>query len=199
MASTYTDKQSSPLLRVPAEIRIIIWTHVLGGETFSIHCWRRYTPFGFASRIIQKKRNFLALLATSRQVYSETRLLPFQFNAFRFKHQSSFLSFLAHFATDQQMAIRNVELVTWMARHMVDGEGWVLGRVEECFPVTRFGGLRRVNVEVRMNGCETDCVRGDCLGCGGSEVGVGEEERRVREWFEGKCERVEVGFERVMA
>jgi hypothetical protein len=65
---------SSPLLKLLAELRNKLYTYVLGREIFEIYCWRQYTPFSFATRIVQKQKNFLALLAVCHQLYAETRL-----------------------------------------------------------------------------------------------------------------------------
>ena len=50
-----------------------------------------------------------------------------------------------------------MELVTWSARHMLEGEAWVPKRVEEVFPLEKLGGLRGVGVEVRWSGREGHC------------------------------------------
>lgn len=45
----------------------------------------------------------------------------------------------------------------WMARHMVEGQGWVSEPLETVFPVERLLGLRRVDVHVRWNGNTRAC------------------------------------------
>jgi hypothetical protein len=191
--------QFSPLLRLPAELRNHIYSYVLGGETFDIHCWRRYTPFGFTTRIIKKRTNFLALLAVNHQIHAETYFLPFHLNAFRFKSQDAFHSWLDKFSVDQQDAIREVHLVTWMARHMVEGEGWRSKALDEVVPLERLPGLRRVEVEVRRNERVRDCRKEGCFGCEDHGDVVEREEEKVKVWFGQKYRRVEVRFERVAA
>lgn len=195
---SHSPLQTSPLLRLPAELRLQIYKYILSGETFSIHAWRRYTPFSIATRILRKRRNFLALLAVNHQLHAETHLLPFQHNVFRFKSQDAFGSWLAGLSAAQQDAVREIQIVTWMARHMVEGEAWQFKALEDVVPVGKLKGLRRVWVEVRMNGRAKECVRGDCFDCEdyGAEVRI--EERRVREWLVGRC-GVDVRFERVAA
>jgi hypothetical protein len=182
-------------LRLPAELRNQIYTYILSGETFSIHCWRRYTPFGFATRILRKRRLFLALLAVSRQLHSETRLLPFRLNTFRFKSQDAFDSWLDKFASDQQEAIQNIRLVTWMARHMVEGQSWRSKPLEEVLPVVRLSGLKRVEIEVRMR----DCAKDGCSACEEHSEVAELEAERFKGWLLRCTEGVEVTCERVAA
>jgi hypothetical protein len=191
--------QASSFLRLPAELRNQIYTYVIGGETFDIYCWRRYTPYGFATRILRKRRAFLALLAVCRQLYSETRLLPFRLNAFRFKSQDAFHSWLDKFALDQREAIQNVSLVTWMARHMVEGEGWRSKPLHEVLPVFRLPGLSKVEIEVRSNGRVRDCAKDGCIACEQHGDAVELEEERLRRWLISCIEGVEVTLERVAA
>jgi hypothetical protein len=192
-------QQSSTFLLMPAEIRNEIYTHTLSGEVFNIHCWRHYTPFGIATRILRKQKYFLALLAVCHQIHDETRLLPFRLNAFRFKSQDAFKSWLDKFALDQQEAIHEVHIVTWMARHMVEGEGWMSKPLDTVFPVDSLSGLRRVEVEMRVNGRIKDCVKDGCPRCEehGDELTL--EEKRFREWLVGRRGGLRVRFEKVMA
>jgi hypothetical protein len=191
--------QASSFLCLPAELRNQVYTYVLGGETFSIHCWRRYTPFGFATRILRKRRFFLALLVVCRQLHSETRLLPFRLNAFRFKSQDAFDSWLDKFTLDQQETIQNVHLVTWMARHMVEGEGWRSKPVNEVLPVVRLPGLKKIEIEVRSNGRLRVCAKDGCIACEKLGDVVELEEERLKDWLLRCIEGVEVTFERVAA
>jgi hypothetical protein len=191
--------QASSFLRLPAELRNQIYTYILGGETFSVHCWRRYTPFGFATRILRKRRLFLALLAVSRQLHSETRLLPFRLNVFRFKSQDAFVSWLDKFALDQQEAIQNISLVTWMARHMVEGQSWRPKLLKDVLPMVRLPGLKRVEVEVRSNGRLRDCAKDGCVACEEHGDVVELEEERLKGWLLRCVKGVEVIYERVAA
>lgn len=75
---------ASPLLRIPTELRDEIYDFALGYQIFDIYCWRR-PPVGFTTRILQKSKDFLALLATCHQIHLETHLRPFRLNAFRIK------------------------------------------------------------------------------------------------------------------
>jgi hypothetical protein len=194
-----SSKMRSAFLSVPAEVRNQIYAYTLSGEVFSIYCWRRYTPFGIATRILRKETNFLALLAVCQQIHAETRLLPFQLNAFRFKSQDAFKSWLDTFTADQREAMQEVHIVTWMARHMVEGQSWVSKPLDTVFPVDALVGLRRVEVEVRTNGRIGDCIKDGCFRCEehGDEAGL--EEEKLRDWLVGRKSGVKVTFKRVMA
>jgi hypothetical protein len=193
-----TSKKSSAFLSLPAEVRNQIYAYTLSGEIFSIHCWRRYTPFGIATRILRKENNFLALLAVCQRIHAETRLLPFRSNAFRFKSQDAIKSWLGKFAADQREAIQEVHIVTWMARHMVEGESWMSKPLNAVFPVDALVGLRRVEVEVRTNGRQGDCINDGCFRCEEHCDEVGIEEDKFREWLMGYSKGVKVAFKRVM-
>lgn len=199
--SNNTEPGCSPsLLRLPAELRIQIFACVFTSPTpLSIHCWRRYTPFCLSTRVLQYPPRFLALLLTCRQIYSEARLLPFKCNAFRFKSQDAFEPWLAQFCPEQTYAFRTIEIVTWMARHMVEGESWVAKRVEDCLPIHRLRGLRTVLIEVRMNGRNRDCIREECWNCEGSDCDVMKEMQKLMAWFHDRSPGLQIEFERVAA
>lgn len=192
-------KSTSPFVSLPAELRNHIYAYTLSGEVIDIYCWRRYTPFGFATRVLRKQKNFLALLAVCRQLYIETRLLPFQLNAFRFKSQDAFQSWLDKFDSDQQRSIQEIHIVTWMSRHMVEGESWLLKPLTAVVPVDRISGLMRVEVEVRSNGTTKECPKEGCYGCEhhGEEANL--EQERFEKWLVSCIEGVQVKFKMVMA
>jgi hypothetical protein len=192
-------KKPSAFLSLPAEVRNQIYAYTLSGEVFSIHCWRRYTPFGIATRILRKEKNFLALLAVCQRIHAETCLLPFRLNAFRFKSQDAFKSWLGKFAADQREAIQEVHIVTWMARHMVEGESWMSKPLNAIFPVDALVGLRRVEVEVRTNGRKGDCIKDGCFRCEEHGAEAGLEEDKFQEWLMGCSKEVKVTFKGVMA
>jgi hypothetical protein len=162
-------------------------------------CWRRYKPFGFSTRVPQHPRSFLSLLLVSRLIYQETHLLPFTLNTFRFKSQEAFTPWFSRFTSEQLASLRSVELVTWMGHHMAEGESWPPKRVQECFPIELLGGLKRVVVEVQLNGRERDCVRDEGWKCEGFGLSIVEEERVMEEWFAREREGIKVEFVRVAA
>lgn len=199
MGNHFAEKSSS-FLCLPTEIRLEIYGYVLTSQwPLTVQCWKHYTTSTFATRIVQYPKCFLSLLRTCRQIHAETRLLPLQLNTFRFKSQDAFLPWLEKLGAGRASALRNVELVTWMARHMVEGGSWVAMRLEECFPLRQLEDLRIVKVEVRMTGRTRDCARGECWNCEGHGVGVGEEEKKLGDWFRTMKPGVEVTYTRVAA
>lgn len=69
----------SPLLRLPAELRIAIYEYVFGDMLYNLHVHR-----GFAKTHPSFNACNLGLIATSRQLHSETRLLPYELGMFHF-------------------------------------------------------------------------------------------------------------------
>ncbi|KAF3001309.1 hypothetical protein E8E13_005142 [Curvularia kusanoi] len=63
------NSESSPLLRLPGELRNIIYGYVLGGHTFG-ETWENKKP----------PQHFLASLLVCRQIYNEARMLVFELN-----------------------------------------------------------------------------------------------------------------------
>ncbi|KAF1932399.1 uncharacterized protein M421DRAFT_417117 [Didymella exigua CBS 183.55] len=187
---------ASPLLSLPAELRNTIWSHVLKGNTFNIKCSVRI-PWGVTVSNTTISPHSLALLQTCRQIHAETRLLPFTLNIFQFKSEDAFKPWLANFDRAQQAAIQHVMLVTWKAKHMVESRGFAPRRLVDVFPVEKFKGLRRVEVEVKCAGM----VREDeNWACGGSEledVDTVEAEGRLRLRLKKEHPRLEIRFEKV--
>lgn len=186
----------SPLLCLPAELRNIIWALVLGGTTFSIDCEARI-PWGVRVKNTTAQQHSLALLRTCRQIYGETCLLPFILNIFQFKSEDAFKPWLARFNPEQRVAIANVRLVTWKARHMVESRGFSPRRLGDVFQVEMFGALKRVDVEVRYTGFVRECEKWECEGSELEDTDWVEQEGRLRLRWK-KCDpRLEVRFERV--
>lgn len=69
----------SPLLRLPAELRIAIYGYVFGDNFYNLDLDR-----GFAKTHPSFNKCNLGLIATSRQLHSETRLLPYKLGIFSF-------------------------------------------------------------------------------------------------------------------
>ncbi|CAN9366812.1 unnamed protein product [Alternaria alternata] len=68
--------RTSPLLRLPPEIRNVIWKLVLGGNVYRTWlCGRLESPS-------PEPKNVMALLRTCRQVYAEAALMPLTLTIF---------------------------------------------------------------------------------------------------------------------
>lgn len=186
----------SPLLSLPAELRNIIWAHVLGGTTYNIKCELRI-PWGTTIKNTTVQENSLALLRTCRQIYSETRLIPFRLNTFHFKSEEAFKPWLAKFDKTQQAAITEVHLVTWKAKHMVERRGFAPRKLADVFPIETFVGLKWIHVEVRYTGVVMDCDKWACEGSELEDVDSTEQEGRLRLRWGRHDPRLVVKFERV--
>lgn len=187
---------ASPLLSLPAELRNIIWSNVLGDHIFDIKCSVRI-PWGLSVANTTTSPHSLALLRTCRQIHAETRLLPFTINTFQFKSEDAFKPWLAKFDSAQKAAIQHVRLVTWKARNMVESRGFAPRRLVDVFPVEMFMGLSEMEVEVRHTGT----MRADeKWACGGSEledVDTVEAEGRLRLKLRKQHPTLKIRFERV--
>ncbi|KAI4613409.1 uncharacterized protein J4E87_009876 [Alternaria ethzedia] len=71
---------NSPLLRLPAELRSIIFTYVFSGEEYLFSGRRGYlVPDAGSFTLLD-----MSLLLVSRQAYAETALLPYKLGTIRF-------------------------------------------------------------------------------------------------------------------
>jgi hypothetical protein len=187
--------RTSSLLALPAELRNIIWAHVLGGNLFDIKCSVRI-PWGVSVTNATTSPHQLALLGTCRQVHAETRLLPFTSNTFQFKSEDAFKPWLAGFDLAQQAAIQSVRLVTWKAKHMVESRGFAPRRLLDVFPVELFKGLKSIEIEVRYTGMVKEDEKWTCGGSELEDVDTVEAEGRFRLRVRKEHPRLEITFER---
>ncbi|KAF2118342.1 hypothetical protein BDV96DRAFT_597183 [Lophiotrema nucula] len=86
---TQFNSQQSPLLRLPAEVRIQIWEYALGGLWIRLglrlsHGTMKAYIFAireeFSKHYRPTKKRYFDLLQVCRQIYSETALLPWSLN-----------------------------------------------------------------------------------------------------------------------
>ncbi|CAI9625594.1 unnamed protein product [Alternaria burnsii] len=98
----------SPLLRLPGEIRNEIYRHVLNKGVFEFENDVVLRTTGYGERF--------TLLRVCREIYNETRLLPFSLNTFYFGSFEVFHKFIVKFTTakftttKQRQAIRALHL-----------------------------------------------------------------------------------------
>jgi hypothetical protein len=127
--STERNAQSSPLLRLPAEIRNAIFSYALGGYNIHFQIVREardpLVPFQVlrmerafdirrpnheAGLTSEEKSSFLNLTLASRQIYVETGMLPFIANTFVITHSEDGEKWLAQkLMSAQQDAITTVQ------------------------------------------------------------------------------------------
>lgn len=145
---------SSPLLRLPAELREMIYTHALGGHTF--HMSMRYIQKHKAlARADNPAPHALALLLTNRQINNEARLLPFATNTFSGRHEGHLRSWIRSLPSEQRSQIKAVKFVR--RGYIVESERGV--DVSTSFWMDlpnvkwwRLEGLKRIEVEVTLLG-----------------------------------------------
>ncbi|KAI4946688.1 hypothetical protein J4E91_006859 [Alternaria rosae] len=84
--TTEVNAVNSPLLRLPAELRTMIYTYVFSFQEYRIDA-------GITGPIIcagSLKRNNMGLLLVSRQLHAETALLPYQLGTICFHFEGSY-------------------------------------------------------------------------------------------------------------
>lgn len=141
-ARSEQNQTSSPLLRLPAEIRIKIWEHTLGGNRI-IPPWYVYKSdqgqhqgFPHPKKIClraEPRENmvaFLSLLRVCRQAYHESRLLPFSCNIWELRWPNSCWGLwnIKGGMSDEQRAA-----IEWMS-FQVEGGGGLLAPVVTAAP-----------------------------------------------------------------
>ncbi|KAI4648275.1 hypothetical protein J4E93_004687 [Alternaria ventricosa] len=106
------NQRNSPLLRLPAEIRNLIFGYALGGRTFHIshNIYQDVTKNTNVSKNTSVSKNALALLAVCRQVFAETALLPFSSNTFSAIHPQVFNMWIEDFPSVFAEAVTSVRL-----------------------------------------------------------------------------------------
>lgn len=104
----------SPLLRSPPELRNQIFVYILGNRTWEIrpeHKVGLYTFYVPSKGHNRTKWCYnLALLRVSRQLYSETHLLPFNMGIFSAMNCVSLRFWLSKLYSFQRAAIFNIQL-----------------------------------------------------------------------------------------
>ncbi|KAF2036006.1 hypothetical protein EK21DRAFT_84386 [Setomelanomma holmii] len=146
------NQRESPLLRLPSEVRNVIYELVLGGKTFK---FKDAVNRGHASMVATSERHVLGLLYTCHQIYSEASLLPYSLNTFSFREfDVSLEPFLSHRRLAHNRAITSIELVTYQAARMwaaPDGFSEDFKEIEETEVIWRFPNLREIRVIVDLN------------------------------------------------
>jgi hypothetical protein len=81
------------LLRLPPELRCLVFQYALGGNTYEI----RYHQRSKAVKNTTLSKHALALLSVCRQIFAETALLPFDLNTFSVFHPLLFNKWIQSF------------------------------------------------------------------------------------------------------
>ena len=148
------ESASPPLLRLPAELREMIYTHALGGHVFRMSM-RYIQKHKAIARADNPPPHALALLLTNRQINSEARLLPFSANTFSGRHEGHLRSWIRSLPAEQRNQIKSVKFVR--RGYIVESERGV--DVSTSFWMDlpnvkwwRLEGLKRMEVEVTLLG-----------------------------------------------
>jgi hypothetical protein len=152
----------TPLLRLPAELRVQIWKYALGGKMYQVYCWPSDNYHKNPTRVLNSERNYLSLLRTCRQIYQEARLIPFTSNCFRIKNEAGFQTWLDELDTPQQEAIAELHLVTLGVMQMV-GHLYHVPKLSPNTPIIqRLPGLRKLCIEIGSQYTCPSCRKGLC-------------------------------------
>jgi hypothetical protein len=212
-SSTYLDRielatpcsipNSSPLLRLPAELRLQIYISII---TPDIGSWvleephyrrkaRRRQPDGWffdflptgearlqEFQAVESARAWrhLSIFSVSRQIYNEAHLLPFSTTAFVF-NSARLLRCLEKLSEEQKSKMTAIEIQLIVTR---DGELYfgreVLRKEEWLDAVGQLTGLKRIDLAI---GYASTRMREDLVG---DFVGKGIEaaDAKVRQWIE---------------
>jgi hypothetical protein len=99
------DQSNSPLFRLPAELRNVIYAYVFDDLVFEIFD-RAPTAYLDCRRNQGHSR---ALLLVCRQIYIEARLFPFSSGTFRLEHPRYLRKWLIYITSEQRSAIGRLE------------------------------------------------------------------------------------------
>ncbi|KAF2751044.1 hypothetical protein M011DRAFT_191504 [Sporormia fimetaria CBS 119925] len=127
----YRSNRDSPLLRLPGEIRNMIWGCVLEVGSLKINI-REPPTFG------KKKKDYtprLTILSVCRQVYQETYLLPFSFNTIAINSAYVIRDLSFWLSPQQRAAVRKLQYHTtvYNSRHNMDDYGKRICRPKNCY------------------------------------------------------------------
>ncbi|KAI4683201.1 hypothetical protein J4E81_009330 [Alternaria sp. BMP 2799] len=122
--------EESPLLRLPAEIRAIIWKLAIGNPIIRPAWGGPVKPLRYRSVFEERASEFpaprhrFALLRVCRQIYSEAAAYSRHVSVFRFYHFGSLQYWLNHATSAQRKAVHKIQfgryeyiLRRWMSRH----------------------------------------------------------------------------------
>jgi hypothetical protein len=193
-----SSSQQAHLLRLPAELRNIIWGYALGSNTFDIHCWFSYSRERIITKVLNRQKNFLSLLRTCRQIYSEAHLLPYRFNGFRIRNEDAIIPWLNGLERSRLNTITEIHLVTWRARRMLEGTTFFPKPMTDVIPLQRLPSLRRLCVEVRVQRSGQLCKQRACGTCHACDAELLQSEEQLRSYVTNQNKKVEVIFERVI-
>ena len=148
MASSYEKKQKSPLLSLPGELRNKIYEYALGGNLISpFYLGDDDTVFFLRSAQYGNPQDqsteeawakLFNLSKVCRQLYQETKLLPYKLNVFNICLGGAFGSFLSQLKDVNKKAITTVSFgfMSWVETDPIIYPCTVPKELEECTGLT---------------------------------------------------------------
>jgi len=127
--ATAANQRNSPLLRLPAELRNLVYRYALGDRTLILSTRNRKTL-----RLRRRDTPAFSLLAVCTQIHSEAALLPYSLNTFDIALESTANTFLATVPLAYVQAIKKLDV----------GTSFVLNQKATCANLQRFTGLEEV-------------------------------------------------------
>ncbi|KAI4907571.1 hypothetical protein J4E90_009600 [Alternaria incomplexa] len=129
--ATAAKQLNSPLLRLPAELRNLIYRYALGDRTLILS-----TIDDETLRLYQRDIPAFALLALCKQIHSETVLLPYSLNTFDIDCCFTFKCLVATIPRTHVQAIKKLDLRTLAI--------WGESNYETCMRLKVFSALEEV-------------------------------------------------------
>ncbi|KAJ4382938.1 hypothetical protein N0V86_002165 [Didymella sp. IMI 355093] len=143
---------NSPFLRLPAEIRNMVYAYALGGNTWSI---KTHTASTAQVRADNGTKNTLALLRVNRQIQAEARLCPYLYNTFAGVHNGYLHAWVKLLPCAERTCIRAIKHYQrgYVVRDL-KGQGLTINPAfwMDMPQIANWGldGLERIEVEVAL-------------------------------------------------
>ncbi|KAI4647855.1 hypothetical protein J4E93_004266 [Alternaria ventricosa] len=128
--ATAANQLNSPLLRLPAELRNLIYHYALGNCTLSL------VPSQKSLRLFQRDMPAFPLLAVCTQIQSEAALLPYILNTWDIANRDTLYLFLEKIHPRYIQAIKKLDIGPWTVA--LQSTGMI------CAWLEKFKGLEEV-------------------------------------------------------
>jgi hypothetical protein len=152
--SSLVPQINSPFLRLPAEIRNMVYAYALGGNTWSIKTTQDVA--GTAQvRADNGIKNALALLRVNRQIHAEACLFPYLYNTFAGVHNGHLYAWVKSLTYAERTCIRAIKRYQrgYVVRGLKDQSLTINPAFWMDVPrIVNWGldGLERIEVEVAL-------------------------------------------------
>ncbi|KAF1932412.1 uncharacterized protein M421DRAFT_2041 [Didymella exigua CBS 183.55] len=155
-------QNNSHFLRLPAEIRNMVYAYALGGNTWSMKTTQH--PAGaFKARAENGVKHALSLLRVNRQIYAEAYLFPYLYNTFAGVHNGHLHEWVKSLTDTQRTSIKTIKRYhSGYVIYITDSQGVSIspGFWMDMPRIADWGldGLKQIDVEVTLRkwGWDTD-------------------------------------------